>query len=147
MRSEPYHRGVDDIIDRLRAAAPAILRDEPVRVAYLFGSHARGQANAHSDVDVAVLAPDVRPSDRLDLRLRLMSRLSRIVEAEADVIVLDESPLTLSGRVIRDGHVVYSRDDDLRADYESRIFRQYADFSRDEDEHARLALRVMAEGR
>ena len=113
---------------RLRAAAPQVLAGEPVVAAYLFGSHARGDADELSDVDVALLAPDVSPQDRLDVRLRLMDRLSQIVGAEADVIVLDESPLTLTGRVIRDGKVIYSVDEPLRAAYESRIFREFTDF-------------------
>lgn len=137
---------MEDVLERLRAAAPEVLAGEPVVAAYLFGSHARGEADQLSDVDIAVLAPEVPAAARLDLRLRLMSEVSREFGAEADVIVLDESPLTLAGRVLRDGTLIFSRDDGVRAHYESRIFRLYADFSRDEDEHARLALRVMAEG-
>ena len=52
---------MEDVLMRLRAAAPGVPADEPVRVAYLFGSHARGEASAISDVDVALLAPDTVP--------------------------------------------------------------------------------------
>ena len=121
---------MDDVLARLRAAAPAVLADEPVRVAYLFGSHARGEASQLSDVDVALLAPDLAPQDRLDLRIRVIGRLSSAARIpDLDVIVLDESPLTLTGRVVRDGIVIYSVNEPLRAAYESRTFREFIDFS------------------
>ena len=141
---------MSDVLERLRAAAPGALAGEPVRVAYLFGSHARGQASQLSDVDVALLAPGVIPHDRLDLRLRVISRLSTaacIPDVDLDVIVLDESPLTLTGRVVRDGVVIYSIDEPLRAEYESRIFREFVDFSLLADEIDLEMLRQIADGR
>ena len=43
-----------------------------VVLAYLFGSHARGQAWAHSDVDVAVLLDNHPDDDRcFDMRLEV----------------------------------------------------------------------------
>jgi predicted nucleotidyltransferase len=141
---------MDDVIARLKAAAPEVLADEPVAVAYLFGSHARGEARHDSDVDVALLAPMVEPRERLDLRLRVIGRLAdaaQLPDVDVDVIVLDESPLTLTGEVIRDGIVVYSIDEALRAEYESRTFREFSDFSLLGDEFDREMLRMTAEGR
>ena len=62
-----YYRQMDDVLTRLRSAAPSVFADLPVEVAYLFGSHARGEASQLSDVDVALLAPDVVPNERLNL--------------------------------------------------------------------------------
>ena len=138
---------MNDVLERLRATAPGVLADEPVSVAYLFGSHARGEASRLSDVDVALLAPEVRPRDRLDLRLRVIGRLSTAARIpDLDVIVLDESPLTLTGRVVRDGIVIYSVDEPLRADFESRTFREFVDFSVLGDELDWEGLRMIAEG-
>lgn len=147
MRNGPYHRRVDDIVERLRRAAPAVLAQQPVAVAYLFGSHARGQAGPLSDVDVALLAPTVEPHDRLDLRLRISGRLADVARLPTlDVIVLDESPLVLAGEVVRDGVVIHSVDEGLRSEYESRIFREFVDFSMFGDAFAREALRLIAQG-
>jgi len=139
---------MDDVLTRLRAAAAAVLADEPVCVAYLFGSHARGEASQLSDV--ALLAPDVLPHDRLDLRLRVIGCLSTtacIPDSDLDVVVLDESPLTLTGRVIRDGIVIYSADESARFDYESRVFREFVDFSLFADEIDLEMLRQIADGK
>jgi uncharacterized protein len=43
----------DEVIARLRQTEPA-LRDFGVNALYLFGSHARGEARADSDIDVFV---------------------------------------------------------------------------------------------
>jgi predicted nucleotidyltransferase len=43
----------DEVIAKLKAAEP-ILRREGVGALYLFGSHARGEARADSDIDVFV---------------------------------------------------------------------------------------------
>jgi uncharacterized protein len=138
-----------ELLKRLRIAAPGVLGHEPVLVAYLFGSHARGEASALSDVDVALLAPDVPPEDRLDLRIRVMGGLSTaagIPDSDLDVIVLDESPLTLTGRVIRDGIVIYSVDEPARFEYESRTFREFVDFSFLADQIDLEMLRQIADG-
>lgn len=42
-------------------ALPPRLRRHDVEAAYLFGSHARGDADAHSDVDLIVVARSDRP--------------------------------------------------------------------------------------
>lgn len=139
---------MDDVVGRLRSVAPAILAPRHVSVAYVFGSHARGQAGPLSDVDVALLAPAVAPQDRLDLRLRVGALLSAVDHLpEVDVVVLDEVPLSLAGEVVRDGIVVFSQDEDLRSEYESRIFREFVDFSLLGDAFARDALRRIADGR
>lgn len=42
-----------------------LLERQRARAAYLFGSHARGEADAHSDIDVLIVAPSGRdPVDR-----------------------------------------------------------------------------------
>jgi predicted nucleotidyltransferase len=47
-----------------------------VMLAYLFGSHARGRAWAHSDVDVAVLLEGHPDDDRcFDMRLEIIGGL------------------------------------------------------------------------
>lgn len=38
-----------------------LLARSGARAAYLFGSHARGDADAHSDIDVIVVAPTGKP--------------------------------------------------------------------------------------
>lgn len=71
-----------------------------IRVAVLFGSQARGTAGPSSDVDVALDAPGV---DRLDVG----ALLSGALNIEADIIDLDDAPIPLLERVLKDGIVVH----------------------------------------
>ena len=66
--------------------------------AYLFGSHARGQAHSESDIDVGVLLhPELYPSvqARFAARLRLTAWLIGALGVNAvDMVVLNDAPLS-----------------------------------------------------
>jgi predicted nucleotidyltransferase len=112
-----------DLTERLRcllAGAPGVL------VAYLYGSHARGRAGPLSDVDVAVLLD----SDDEERRLELTAAIAHaVVPARADVVVLNDAPLALSYRVVRDGTVLVSRDDSARVEHWVRTVDRYLDMA------------------
>ncbi len=104
--------------------------DQPqVVLAYLFGSYGRGAAHAHSDVDVAVL---LAPSEELDyfaVRLKLMGELSSLLQRnEIDVAILNQTPLTLNYRVVREGRLLHCADDDQRIQFVWQTTMRYLDF-------------------
>jgi predicted nucleotidyltransferase len=83
-----------------------------VVLAYLFGSHARGRAWAHSDVDVAVLL-EGRPDDGrcFDLRLEVIGGLMGILHInDVDVLILNQAPPALRYAVLRDSLLLFFRD-------------------------------------
>lgn len=49
-----------DRVDRFLSELRPLLEQQGARAAYLFGSHARGTADAHSDIDLIVVAPSER---------------------------------------------------------------------------------------
>lgn len=130
---------------RLRAGAPAAFEGTPVRFAYLFGSHARGDAGPRSDVDVAVHL-GAAPAD-LDLQLDLVRRLARATGVETEIVVLDEAPLRLVERVLREGRLIHSVDEPARVAYESRMRRVCADFAIHADRLDRALIAATAQGR
>jgi hypothetical protein len=75
------------------------------------------------------LAPDV-PSERyVDLSLQLAGRLSDASGVGGiEVLVLNEAPLPIRGRVVRQRIVIYSRDEPARVAFESRTLREFFDF-------------------
>ncbi len=98
----------DTQIECLRAE---LERRDEILEAYLFGSLSRGDAQAHSDVDVAVyLDPEQRArgglGDAVELADALMSVLKR---NDVDVVVLNDATPLLYHRVLRDGIRLFAR--------------------------------------
>ena len=94
-----------------RIARALALRDE-VLEAYLFGSHARGQARPDSDIDVAVYVDETTADEgRWGYRAELTTYLMAALDTDdVDVVVLNEAPILLYHRVLRDGIRLLSRD-------------------------------------
>lgn len=114
-----------------------------VTVAYLFGSRATGRATQRSDADVAVLCE--RP---LGLRARghLANALADALGVtEVDLVVLEEAPLELRGRVVQEGRLIYSSDEPRRVAFEVRTRSEYFDFLPYLEELTRRYLRKVAD--
>jgi hypothetical protein len=101
-----------------------------VLCAYLYGSHARGEALPQSDMDVAVLVKkDFPERDCLDLELNLSIQLDRLgLGAEAEVRVINRLPLLMRGEILTEGHLIYCRDDSARVEFETATRDEYFDF-------------------
>lgn len=137
-----------DVLERLRSVAPDVLTDEPVAFAYLFGTYAEGTTGPRSDVDIAVHVVPGTAHDLLRLRLDLAGEFERrLGVGPVEVIVLDEVPLSLRGRVFEHGAVIFSQDEALRGRYASLTLRRYHDFKIHESEVAQGTLARLAEGR
>jgi predicted nucleotidyltransferase len=103
-------------------------KDERVKFAYLFGSAARKEQGRLSDIDIAVyLDEDCRIGEtKLDIIGMLMDHLGM---ARFDLVILNTAPLPLAARVVRCREVLVDHDPFARHRYESRILREYFDFS------------------
>ncbi len=118
----------EDIVERLTVVLAA--RDE-ILDAYLFGSTARGDGAAHSDVDVAVYVDRGRMAALgpfgwdAELLSDLMAALGR---NEVDLVVLNDAPPVLYHRVIRDGIRLVSRDPRATTTREGRALSRYFDY-------------------
>ena len=107
---------------------PILEKVKRVKFAYLFGSAAREEQNRLSDIDIAVyLSEDCDLAEaKLDLIGKLMERLGK---DRFDLVILNTAPLPLAARVIGCRKVLAERDPFSRHRYESRILREYFDFS------------------
>lgn len=133
----------EDLRTRLREA---LEREPDVLVAYLFGSHARGTSGPLSDVDVAVLLSD--DADPFKRRLDLIGAVSRIVGDErTDVVVLNEVPVALEFRVLRDGQELVCRDEVARVRHHRDTVIRYIDMTPMRRELERGTRNQVTEGR
>ena len=99
-----------------RALREFFQRERPAGVAsaYLYGSAARGQAHAESDVDVAVLLDRASfPSreQRAGERVRLTAELIHVLRNnDVDLVILNDVPPGLGRHAVREGIRVYLAD-------------------------------------
>ena len=120
-------RALDDTLAALREA----LEPRPeVLEAYLFGSTARGDRQEHSDVDVAVYVDrEATPPSSFGYAADLAADLMRALGTNRlDVVVLNDAPPLLYGRVLRDGHRLCSRDLMATTRREGQALSRYCDF-------------------
>jgi len=135
------------LLDRLRTAASAILRDSPVLVAYAHGSRVAGRPRPKSDLDVGYYLRDYRRRDTLPLREEagLASALADAVGVDVDLRNLAEAPLDIGGRVLEDGVRIYSANEPERVALECYILAHYHDYKDVFAEMHALRLRRLAE--
>ena len=118
-----------------------------VLVAWLFGSHARGDAGPLSDVDVAVLLDEAVCRDLFHAQLTIIGELTGVLGTdEIDVVVLNETPLVLTYRVLRDGVLVYCRDRQAMIDFTWRTATAHLDFKPFLERYERTLLERAARG-
>lgn len=105
---------------------------------YYFGSAASGHAGPLSDIDVAVLLDESDSARETWGRLR--DALCRALRTErVDLILLSETPPPLAYRIIRDGHLVFCRDEKRRQVFETGTVMRYLDFKPLRDQAFRVA--------
>ena len=121
------------------AESPAAAAD--VAAAWLFGSFARGDARADSDVDVAVLSRHTPAATFEALPLRLEGEIERLLRRTTQVVVMNRAPADLRARVLRDGMLLVDRDPSLRIRFEVRTRNEWFDLQPILREYRRMGRR------
>ena len=100
-----------------------------VKVAYVFGSQAKGTASKLSDVDIAVLLDEkLDSSRRFEMQLRLISDLTRLLSRDdVDVAVLNDASLVLAHQVLKYGQLIHCADEQARFRFTYETYRDYLD--------------------
>lgn len=100
-----------------------------VKVAYVFGSQAKGTASKLSDVDIAVLLDEkLDSSQRFEMQLRLISDLTRLLgRDDVDVAVLNNASLVLAHQVLKYGRLIHCTDERARFRFTYETYRDYLD--------------------
>ena len=113
-----------------------------VRLAYVFGSVARGRAGPRSDVDVAVLFDGESAPKVLD---QLTEDLEDAAGRRVDLIDLAAAPPLLAHQVVSTGTCIVCRSPRERAAFETRTVLRYLDTAHlRKIQHGYLAKRAQA---
>lgn len=123
-----YHRRMSKVRgqpeispESIRAAVLRVLPD--IDVIYLFGSRARGDAHADSDLDLAVLS--TLPLEPLR-RFEAQRELSALLDCDVDLVDLQKATSVLRSEVVNSGTRLFQCDAERALDFEARVLGEYA---------------------
>lgn len=100
-----------------------------VAFAYLFGSANSGHFRPQSDIDIAARFKAGHSShDLLRLSALLELALKKLLRRKVDLVILNLAPPLLRYEVVKNGAVLFSCDEEQRALFQIRAYRDYDDF-------------------
>jgi len=118
---KPITGHIEDYFEELRRVFETFVE---IKIVYLFGSHAKGDLRKTSDVDIAIVAPNIG----LDGYKKLWSDTRDVLSTERfDFIALDNKPVSFRFEVISKGRPIYFRNKDFLNDFELRTIKAYLD--------------------
>lgn len=114
-----------------------------VRLAVLFGSHARGVAvHRGSDLDLGILLQD----SSHEAKQAIEHALYGAIRANLDIVYLDTAPPLLRFEIARDGVVLRERTPGEWTDFKVRAMRDWWDWAPSARRLYRAAIRDLKEG-
>lgn len=132
----------------LKATIRKILKkDKDIAFAYIFGSLASGLSHPYSDLDIAIyLKPGNKDYYHKKEALLLGDLCSGLKGYNVDLILLNVAPLVLQFRVISEGIVIYSTDEQARVDFETSVLYRYFELKPLLDEYYQLLIEEIKAG-
>ncbi len=102
--------------------------EKAVLFCYLFGSTAYDKTISTSDIDLAVYLDKEECKDFFEKRLELIAKFSKNLKKETDIVILNTAPPFLRYVVLKEGKLIFERDEGQRIDFELKSLNEYFDF-------------------
>ena len=123
-----------EIVDRIKGI---LTKDEDITFAYLYGSFAWGITHKASDIDIAVYLKEGNMKFYLKKDNELLSNTA-LVSSKIDLRILNVMPLVLKFKVVSEGKLLFSKDEQKRVDFETEVYNRYFELKPFLDEEKRL---------
>lgn len=112
-------------------------KENDIIFAYLFGSYAKEKPWKESDIDVAVYLKEDFYKNGLERKEFFFNRQLELIEViseavkmnQVDLVILNQAPCTLSYFVIKEGILLFSRNEADRIKFEVKVIKEYLDYS------------------
>lgn len=99
-------------------------KDESILAVMLFGSHARKEARPDSDEDICLF---LRPGNS-EKENSFAKRLEYAGDFDVDVHIYQDVPLYIRQRILKEGKVLFCRDEELLCEIACKTITEFADF-------------------
>ena len=114
-------------------------KSEEVQFAYLYGSVATKTQTRASDIDVAVYLWPAPTSDFIRIEEELaVSLMIKLHHSRVDLRVLNTLPFPLQYRVLKDGVLVFSRNESERVNFETQVMIRFFELKPHLEEYRRM---------
>lgn len=90
---------------------------------YLFGSFAKGEGREDSDIDIAIYSDE--EINAYDLFI-ISNKLSFEVKRDVQIVDLKDKDTVFASQIVGNREELYCEDETLRANYNTRVFKDYA---------------------
>ncbi len=107
----------------VKKLADILKKREEVIFAYIHGSFLKGNFR---DVDVAIYLTESRD---VFYEIELEVELEETLKLPVDVRILNSAPLSFRFGVIKNGLILFSKDEQVRVEFETRTISEYHDFA------------------
>jgi hypothetical protein len=112
--------------ERIKKRMADFLQEKPdIIFAYLYGSFLEGHFR---DIDVAVYLAGISKGGTLQYELNLENELGKLAGFWADVRILNHASLSFRFNVVKNGILLFSKDERIRCDFECLTIVEYHDF-------------------
>ncbi|MBF0217674.1 MAG: nucleotidyltransferase domain-containing protein [Candidatus Omnitrophica bacterium] len=112
------------LTDEIEALVKKANNDKCILSVVLYGSRSRGITDGYSDIDICLVLRKGR-YDPLSLSRKKMQYLC---EFDMDIQIFQQLPLYIRRRVIKDGRILFSADDDELYDMVFRTIDEFEDY-------------------
>lgn len=147
---ENINNDIINFIEKYKKEIERIFISKDVILSYLFGSYIKGNFSKLSDIDIAViLKKKIDCENYLKIKLDLSVKLSEILrdlKTEIDIVILNESSITLKYQVIKYGEVIYKLDEKTRVNFETSVVDYYLDTKPIRDESFKYLFKRIEDG-
>ena len=126
----------EKIKELLLKASPELCRRHGVDLAYLYGSAHSDRFGLHSDIDIAVrFEKTFASADYFLLTTPLETELQKLLNGKIDLTILNLAQPLLRYEVIKNGLILFAKDNERLALFHIRAYRDYEDFCHAQDFH------------
>ena len=119
--------GLDSELESIVTRIKTLLNDD-IDFIVLFGSAANGHAHSLSDLDIGVKV-SVEEAKCNEIFSNLLSLFDLSRNPRVDITLLNQASLSLLFRVVRDGKVLFARNDDVWQTFVEYVLIRYPDWN------------------